>query len=479
MSDETWHTLSQYLDEALVGRRVGAYLIESEIGRGGMGSVWRARRDDGRYEGFVAVKFVHTACRGQSAEARFRIEGKLLGKLDHPNIGRLHMKDGGDVMNEAEAISRRLDDPSLNPDIACGKAQDAVETGNLTEAHEQETIGLANLRRLTRVPPDMTAGCALATAYIAERGQNYGRATAAMSDAMQSLRQSHLERTSRFTSIAHEYARSLSLAGNYREAWAAEQSVMAIVKEVGRDDSDAYFAMVNVASTALIAGGEPRKALELLDATIENTRQAAANAELPFYLEASRLIARSAQGMPGAQERGLMQAADQAEKQGLASAVVTYRAAASRAALDGGDIGAADADWAKISTLEPQYFADPAWQRDAKRLLMAHARLNLAQHDLPDAADEVAQAAGLDSASQQVSDPEWEPILVLRSEIELAQRAYAAADALILRARCESAMGNNAAAAASAREALPHLQRNLDPADPLLLEEKTLEATAT
>src|ERR1700722_863597 len=28
----------------LTGRRVGPYLIESEIGRGGMGSIWRARR---------------------------------------------------------------------------------------------------------------------------------------------------------------------------------------------------------------------------------------------------------------------------------------------------------------------------------------------------------------------------------------------------------------------------------------------------
>src|ERR1700735_5242426 len=28
----------------LIGRHVGPYLIESEAGRGGMGSVWRARR---------------------------------------------------------------------------------------------------------------------------------------------------------------------------------------------------------------------------------------------------------------------------------------------------------------------------------------------------------------------------------------------------------------------------------------------------
>lgn len=74
---------------SLVGRRVGPYLIESEIGRGGMGSVWRARRADGRFEGTVAIKFVHAYWLGRDGEMRFRSEGRLLGRLDHPNIARL------------------------------------------------------------------------------------------------------------------------------------------------------------------------------------------------------------------------------------------------------------------------------------------------------------------------------------------------------------------------------------------------------
>jgi len=73
----------------LVGRRVGAYLIESEIGRGGMASVWRARRTDGRFEGTVAIKFVHAYWLGHTGEERFRSEGRLLARLDHPNIARL------------------------------------------------------------------------------------------------------------------------------------------------------------------------------------------------------------------------------------------------------------------------------------------------------------------------------------------------------------------------------------------------------
>jgi eukaryotic-like serine/threonine-protein kinase len=73
----------------LVGRHAGPYVIEAEIGRGGMGSVWRARRADDRYEGIVAIKFLHMSWRGLQGEQRFRSEGRILGRLDHQNIARL------------------------------------------------------------------------------------------------------------------------------------------------------------------------------------------------------------------------------------------------------------------------------------------------------------------------------------------------------------------------------------------------------
>lgn len=72
-----------------VGQHLGAYVIEAEIGHGGMGSVWRARRADGRFEGVVAVKFLRTAWLGSAGEQRFKLEGLLLARLDHPHIARL------------------------------------------------------------------------------------------------------------------------------------------------------------------------------------------------------------------------------------------------------------------------------------------------------------------------------------------------------------------------------------------------------
>src|SRR5207244_11864499 len=87
--DASGHWRDYAAGSSWVGRSVGDYVIEAEIGRGGMGSVWRAARTDGRYEGKVAIKFVHLEWIGRAGEERFRTEGNLLGRLDHPHIARL------------------------------------------------------------------------------------------------------------------------------------------------------------------------------------------------------------------------------------------------------------------------------------------------------------------------------------------------------------------------------------------------------
>lgn len=74
---------------SLAGHVIGAYRLEHQIGQGGMGTVWRATRVDGRFEGSVAIKFLSLAVAGPVGEARFHREGSVLARLTHPNIARL------------------------------------------------------------------------------------------------------------------------------------------------------------------------------------------------------------------------------------------------------------------------------------------------------------------------------------------------------------------------------------------------------
>jgi eukaryotic-like serine/threonine-protein kinase len=71
------------------GTVIGPYVVEEEIGRGGMGAVWRARRSDGVIKRPVALKLPHVGPYGQQLIERFARERDILGELLHPNIARL------------------------------------------------------------------------------------------------------------------------------------------------------------------------------------------------------------------------------------------------------------------------------------------------------------------------------------------------------------------------------------------------------
>jgi eukaryotic-like serine/threonine-protein kinase len=73
----------------LAGQTVGAFEVISQIGQGGMGSVWLARRNDGRFERQVALKFLNIALLGKEGEDRFKREGKILALLAHSHIAEL------------------------------------------------------------------------------------------------------------------------------------------------------------------------------------------------------------------------------------------------------------------------------------------------------------------------------------------------------------------------------------------------------
>src|SRR5262245_40256803 len=77
----------------LIGRRIGAYRVIRLIGRGGMGAVYLAERDDAQFNQQVAVKIIKRGMDTDFIRQRFLRERQILASLDHPHIARL--LDGG------------------------------------------------------------------------------------------------------------------------------------------------------------------------------------------------------------------------------------------------------------------------------------------------------------------------------------------------------------------------------------------------
>lgn len=84
-------------EEATISR-VGTFKILGELGRGGVGSVYLAERDDQQYRRQVAIKLIRRGMDTDFVVRRFRNERQILAALDHPNIARL--LDGGATEND-------------------------------------------------------------------------------------------------------------------------------------------------------------------------------------------------------------------------------------------------------------------------------------------------------------------------------------------------------------------------------------------
>lgn len=77
------------MPDALAGRKIGNYKIVGELGRGGMGAVYLAQRDDGKFQQQVAVKLLKRELNTADIRRRFQRERQILAALAHPNIARL------------------------------------------------------------------------------------------------------------------------------------------------------------------------------------------------------------------------------------------------------------------------------------------------------------------------------------------------------------------------------------------------------
>ena len=122
------------------GTKLGPYEIQSPLGAGGMGEVYRAR--DTRLERDVAVKVLSPKVSSDpGSRQRLEREAKAVSKLSHPHICTLHdigHQDGVDflVMElvEGETLDQRLAKGPLPPEQTIRTAAQIADA--LAKAHK-------------------------------------------------------------------------------------------------------------------------------------------------------------------------------------------------------------------------------------------------------------------------------------------------------------------------------------------------------
>jgi Tol biopolymer transport system component len=118
------------------GTKLGPYEIQSALGAGGMGEVYRAR--DGRLNRYVAIKVLPAAfARDPDRLRRFQQEAEAVAALNHPNILAIH--DFGEHEGSPYIVTEFLEGETLRERLRPG----AMPVRKAIESAEQIARGLA------------------------------------------------------------------------------------------------------------------------------------------------------------------------------------------------------------------------------------------------------------------------------------------------------------------------------------------------
>src|SRR5215468_2338977 len=128
----------------MIGDKLGHYEIESSLGAGGMGEVYRAR--DTRLGRSVAVKVLSEAfAKDPERIARFEREAKVLASLNHSNIAAIHgFEQSGEThflvmeLVQGETLAERISRGPIPAEEALSIAHQVAEA--LEAAHEKGIV---------------------------------------------------------------------------------------------------------------------------------------------------------------------------------------------------------------------------------------------------------------------------------------------------------------------------------------------------
>ena len=100
----------------LTGLRLGTYVVQAQLGAGGMGVVYRAL--DTKFNRPVAIKFLSDRLADPAARRRFQREAQTVSSLNHPHILTVH--DAGEFESRQYLVTEFVDGGTLR-DWAQGK----------------------------------------------------------------------------------------------------------------------------------------------------------------------------------------------------------------------------------------------------------------------------------------------------------------------------------------------------------------------
>src|SRR5215510_1326095 len=145
MNRPAWDAVAAPTDSLLSkGETVGIYRIETLLGRGGMGEVYRAH--DAKLNRDVAVKVLPSAfVNDRERLSRFQREARLLASLNHPNIASiLGLEESGNIsalvmeLVEGPTLADRIRQGPIPIDEALAIAKQVCEA--LEYAHERGIV---------------------------------------------------------------------------------------------------------------------------------------------------------------------------------------------------------------------------------------------------------------------------------------------------------------------------------------------------